>query len=140
MKLILAFKMKAIKGLFESFYFLFSTAYFKRYTILLTTYKSRKIKCYNYLLSFFIHLCKGYYHNYVSYHRIHRYILLSWGIPYKRVYQGGRKLTRSNRGQCNPWTKSLGPLDLGLVQVGLHWCNPWTSYLLDQTYTGTLGN
>ena len=43
-------------------------------------------------------------------------------------------------GQCNPWTKSLGPLDLGLVQVGLHWCNPWTSYLLDQTYTGTLGN
>ena len=21
-------------------------------------------------------------------------------------------------GQCNPWTKSLGPLDLGLVQVG----------------------
>ena len=43
-------------------------------------------------------------------------------------------------GQCNPWTKSLEPLDLGLVQVGLHWCNPWTSYLLDQTYTGTLGN
>ena len=54
MKLILAFKMKAMKGLFESFFFLFSTAYFKRYTILLTTYKSRKIKCYNYLLSFFL--------------------------------------------------------------------------------------
>ena len=94
MKLILAYKMKAMKGLFESFFFLFSTAYFKRYTEY-TKFFPRKIKCFNYLLSFFfIHLCKGYFHNCVSYHRIHRYILLSWGIPYKRVYQGGRKLTR----------------------------------------------
>ena len=46
----------------------------------------------------------------------------------------------SNRDKSNPWTKSLGPLDLGLVQVGLHWCNPWTSYLLDQMYMGTVGD
>ena len=61
-----------------------------------------------------------------------------WGMKFnaKKCYLLSSKI----KGQCNPWTKSLGPLDLGLVQVGLHWCNPWTSYLLDQTYTGTLGN
>ena len=42
--------------------------------------------------------------------------------------------------KSNPWTKLLGPLDLGLVQLGLHWCNPWTSYLLGQMYMGTVGD
>ena len=92
MELILTFKMKAMKGLFESFFVCFPLPTLRGILNIPIFFLGKSNVTIIYCL-FFIHLCKGYYHNYVSYHRIHRYILLSWGIPYKRVYQGGRKLT-----------------------------------------------
>ena len=56
------------------------------------------------------------------------------------VYKFRKIIGKKLLDKSNPWTKSLGPLDLGLVQLGLHCYNPWTSYLMDQTYTGTLGD
>ena len=63
--------------------------------------------------------------------------------PHVQVTEGMRasNLLYVNAGQCIPWTNSLGPLDLGLVQVITSWTRwgvflgpniSWTSFITSQ--------
>ena len=43
---------------------------------------------------------------------------LSWSTHIDNIIKSANQtLGFLKRGQCNPWTKSLGPLDLGLIKL-----------------------